>query len=88
MVNITNLFSATRRKTTTRAKPVRENPKRRRLPRTLINVKRQTAASGRRSKKADSKLKALHPGKRISKNRKIYYETRVNRSDKNRTKRL
>ena len=30
----------------------------------------------------DMKLKALMPGKRISKNNKIYWETRKNRSDK------
>lgn len=86
MATLTKMFGSTRKRK--KPTPVREFPKRRRLPRTLVNVKRQTAASGRRSKKADSKLKALHPGKRISKNRKVYYETRVNRSDKNRTKRL
>lgn len=29
----------------------------------------------------DKSRKALQPGKRISKNGKIYYETRINRSD-------
>lgn len=36
----------------------------------------------------DKRLKAKHPGKRISKNGNVYYEYRANRSDKNRTKKL
>lgn len=38
--------------------------------------------SGKRANRyRDIRRKALLPGKRISKNRKIYYETRKNRSD-------
>jgi len=38
--------------------------------------------AGKSNKKMDKKRKAMAPGKRISKNGKIYYETRKNRSDK------
>lgn len=37
--------------------------------------------------KVDKKLKAKHPGKRISKSGNVYYEYRRNRSDKCRDKR-
>lgn len=37
---------------------------------------------GRSSKKRDAPRKALKPGKRKSRNGKIYYENRKNRSDK------
>jgi len=36
-----------------------------------------------KSPKKDNKYKALLPGKRISKNGKVYYEYRANRSDIN-----
>lgn len=36
---------------------------------------------GRTHKKVDAARKALAPGKRISKNGKVYWETRKNRSD-------
>ena len=42
-----------------------------------------------KSKKLDKKYKALKPGKRIAKkSKKTYYETRKNRSDKDRRKRI
>lgn len=36
---------------------------------------------GSTNRKRDSKRLALLPGKRVSKNNRIYYETRKNRSD-------
>jgi len=50
------------------------------VPRTVRVSKRQSGK--RKSVKADKKRKAMQPGKRISKNYKIYWETRRNRSDK------
>ncbi len=38
-------------------------------------------AKAKTDKIVDSKRKALLPGKRISKNGKVYWETRANRSD-------
>ena len=40
-----------------------------------------TKQKGRSNRKIDSRKKALAPGKRISKNGKVYYERRKNRSD-------
>lgn len=37
---------------------------------------------GKSVRKRDLKRKALKPGKRSSRNKKIYYENRLNRSDK------
>jgi len=42
---------------------------------------RTTEQIGRSNVKVDAKLKALLPGKRISKTGNIYYEGRKNRSD-------
>lgn len=39
-----------------------------------------------KSLKADMQRKAMLPGKRVSINRKVYWETRKNRSDLNRKK--
>ena len=50
------------------------------LPGVLSIAKKQKKVKGNR--KADKKRQALPPGKRISKNGKIYYEYRSNRSDK------
>ena len=55
------------------------------LPRTVKVSKTQ---SGRTTIKRDSSRKAMTPGKRLSKNRRTYYEKRKNRSDKDRRKRL
>lgn len=49
-----------------------------RKPRALTRDTRQTGSS---DMARDKKRKALAPGKRISKNGKIYYENRKNRSD-------
>lgn len=38
--------------------------------------------------KQDKKIKAKHPGKRKSASGKTYHESRANRSDVNRTKRI
>ena len=40
------------------------------------------------SKKQDKKRKAKHPGKRTSASGNVYFESRVNRSDINRTVKL
>lgn len=44
-------------------------------------IKKISSRTGKTIKKIDSKRSALLPGKRISKNGKIYYEKRRNRSD-------
>lgn len=46
---------------------------------------KQTGSSEKRS---DRKVAALTPGKRLSRNGNIYYESRKNRSDKSRKKRV
>ena len=51
----------------------------RKLPRVIEVTKTQV---GKTDRKRDMKRKAMPPGKRISKNGKIYYERRKNRSDK------
>lgn len=43
---------------------------------------------GKAGKKADAATSALPPGKRLSRNGKIYYEYRKNRTDKDRKKRV
>jgi len=48
---------------------------------TVLKAKRSYAKGSKSNKKADDKRKALAPGKRISKNGKIYYESRKNKSD-------
>lgn len=45
-------------------------------------VNYQTGKQTAKGKKIDSEIQADEPGKRISKSGKIYYERRVNRSDK------
>jgi hypothetical protein len=40
------------------------------------------------NKLSDVTRVAMHPGKRLSKTGKVYWETRKNRSDKNKRKRL
>jgi len=49
------------------------------LPRTIVKTKNQV---GNSVLEVDIKRYALEPGKRISKNRNLYWETRKNRSDK------
>jgi len=50
-----------------------------RRPRVLIALKKQT---GRIKNKAmDRRKHALPPGKRVSRNGKVYWETRANRTD-------
>jgi hypothetical protein len=49
-------------------------------PRVLRIIKHQT---GKTNIPVDRTIRAMNPGKRISKNRKIYYEARRNRSDVN-----
>lgn len=56
----------------------------RKLPRVLIKSKRQTGK--RKSLKRDEGLKAMFSGKRLSKNGKVYYEYRRNRTDVKRDK--
>jgi hypothetical protein len=50
-------------------------------PRMLITVHYQTSVKGS-SRPKDKQRHALHSGKRKSKTGKIYWETRVNRSDR------
>lgn len=45
----------------------------------MVISRTQTGVSVR---KVDSKREAMLPGKRLSRNKKIYYERRRNRSDK------
>jgi len=45
-------------------------------------IKTSNRQIGKSNLKRDKKLKALKPGKRISRNNKVYYELRKNRSDK------
>ena len=49
----------------------------------VIRSKRNYTKGGKGNSKADSKRTAMKPGKRISKNGKVYYESRRNRSDVN-----
>lgn len=50
---------------------------------TLESTGRQTGTNkGGKGKKADKRTAALTSGKRLSRNGKIYYESRKNRSDK------
>lgn len=55
---------------------------------TIDNVNYLNPADHRNDWRKDKQLKALHPGKRISKNGNVYYEYRRNRADLNRKKRL
>jgi len=50
----------------------------RRKPKVVYKTEHQTGTS---NKKRDKARKSLPPGKRISKSGKIYWESRVNRSD-------
>lgn len=58
--------------------------------RTTRRVKHRSGSyqTGSSNTKADKRYKAQHPGKRVSKKGKTYYEHRKNRSDRNITKRL
>lgn len=53
--------------------------KKEKLPRTLEKVNYQT---GKSAIEIDMPRYALEPGKRLSKNKKTYWEMRKNRSDK------
>lgn len=55
---------------------------------TILPVKYQTKASGRKNIKQDKQRLALKPGTRISKEGSVYWESRDNRSDLNKKKRL
>lgn len=48
---------------------------------TTVKPKRKYAKGSTSNPEADKKRKALKPGKRISRNGKVYYESRRNRSD-------
>jgi hypothetical protein len=54
-------------------------------PRVTRTVKTQT---GRTHISPDRKVVAMHPGMRVSKSGKPYFENRKNRSDKSRKRRL
>lgn len=47
----------------------------------VLRSKRRYTKGSKSNRKADSKRTAMKPGKRISKNGKVYYEYRKNRSD-------
>ena len=51
-------------------------------------VKRSKYQTGKTTKRVDKKLSAKYPGKRVSKKGNVYHETRKNRSDKNKKRRL
>jgi hypothetical protein len=52
----------------------------------IVNIERQ---SGKKPNiPADQQIMAMYPGKRISADGNIYWETRKNRSDLNKKKRL
>jgi hypothetical protein len=55
---------------------------------TGVTVKRSLVQNGKSNKKSDKKRKALHAGKRVSKSGRVYYESRKNRSDEDRRKKL
>jgi len=91
------------RKNKIKRKTARKSPQRRRAKagKELSNLKKQTGKKQTYAgRKADKKVKAMHPGRRkasVGKGRanqygpskgKKYTETRRNRSDKNKTKRL
>lgn len=63
-----------RKKGKSKAKGKRRSP----YPRVLRSVKWQR---GRSNTAKDRRLKAMKPGKRVSRTRRIYWETRKNRSD-------
>lgn len=46
-----------------------------------VKAKKSYAKGSTSNKRLDAKRKALKPGKRISRNGKVYYESRKNRSD-------
>lgn len=52
------------------------------------NVRRPHSQKHMRDIQRDSKIKALHPGRRISANGNVYHENRMNRADIDRRKRL
>lgn len=47
----------------------------------VVKAKRSYTKGSTSNKKADGRKKALKPGKRISRNGNVYYESRRNRSD-------
>ena len=53
-----------------------------------IRVNTRNRQTGKSNIRTDRKIRALHPGKRISASGNVYYEYRKNRSDRSRTKRL
>jgi len=72
-----------RKSRTTRKKVKRSSTKKRLTPPKQLWVKGYVYDLRR-----DKKRVAKHPGKRVSKSGKVYYERRVNRSDRNRRIRL
>ena len=73
-----------KRKTVRRVRKVKSKTKEK-LPRVLSAVKRQT---GKSVKSADKSRTAMKPGKRKAKSGRTYWETRANRSDRNKRTRL
>lgn len=57
-------------------------------PKEVINIKRQSGHNRMKNTPYDAMVLALFPGKRVSKNGKEYWETRINRSDINKERRL
>lgn len=58
--------------------------KKRKNPTELKIIETQSGKMG--NKMMDLARKAMHPGKRVSKSGNVYWETRKNRSDKNKKK--
>lgn len=51
-------------------------------PKTAKVIKPQRKQTGKSIQARDKPRKALKPGKRLSRNKKVYYEARKNRSDR------
>jgi hypothetical protein len=58
-------------------------------PQEVVNIKRQSGQKrGMKNTPYDAMVLAMFPGKRISKTGKEYWETRINRSDISKERRL
>lgn len=69
-------------------KKIKRTVKAKPAPKKIKRVAKKQYLTGSTDKSVDKHIKALKPGKRISKNGNTYYERRANRADLNRTKKL
>lgn len=70
------------------AKKIKKTVKKAKTPKVPRTIKRVKYLNESSTKSIDKKVKALPPGKRISKSKKTYYEYRANRADLNAKKKL